>query len=49
MLFHPRKDSDCTLHAQRNLKVSFLLDVFGVRVSCRNLYSVVVYLYVNSS
>ena len=29
--------------------VSFLLNVFGVGVSCRNLYSFVVYLYVNGS
>ena len=29
--------------------VKFLLDVFGVGVSCRNLYSFVVYLYVNGS
>ena len=29
--------------------VQFLLDVFGVGVSCRNLYSFVVYLYVNGS
>ena len=27
----------------------FLLNVFGVGVSCRNLYSFVVYLYVNIS
>ena len=27
----------------------FLLNVFGVSVSCRNLYSYVVYLYVNGS
>ena len=27
----------------------FLLHVFGVDVSCRNLYSFVVYLYVNGS
>ena len=27
----------------------FLLNVFGVGVSCRNLYSSVVYLYVNGS
>ena len=27
----------------------FLLNVFGVGVSCRNLYSFVVYLYVNGS
>ena len=29
--------------------VLFLLNVFGVGVSCRNLYSFVVYLYVNGS
>ena len=29
--------------------VKFLLNVFGVGVSCRNLYSFVVYLYVNGS
>ena len=29
--------------------VWFLLNVFGVGVSCRNLYSFVVYLYVNGS
>ena len=29
--------------------VSFLLNVFGVGVSCRNLYSFVVYLYVKGS
>ena len=29
--------------------MSFLLTVFGVGVSCRNLYSFVVYLYVNVS
>ena len=29
--------------------MSFLLNVFGVGVSCRNLYSFVVYLYVNGS
>ena len=29
--------------------VQFLLNVFGVGVSCRNLYSFVVYLYVNGS
>ena len=29
--------------------VYYLLDVFGVGVSCRNLYSFVVYLYVNGS
>ena len=29
--------------------VLFLLNVFGVGVSCRNLYSFVVYLYVNCS
>ena len=29
--------------------VSFLLNVFGVGVSCRNLYSFAVYLYVNGS
>ena len=29
--------------------VLFLLNVFGVGVSCRNLYHFVVYLYVNSS
>ena len=29
--------------------VYFLLNVFGVGVSCRNLYSFVVYLYVNGS
>ena len=29
--------------------VWFLLNVFGVGVSCRNLYSFVVYLYVNDS
>ena len=29
--------------------VEFLLNVFGVGVSCRNLYSFVVYLYVSSS
>ena len=29
--------------------MEFLLNVFGVGVSCRNLYSFVVYLYVNSS
>ena len=27
--------------------VLFLLNVFGVGVSCRNLYSFVVYLYIN--
>ena len=27
----------------------YLLNVFGVGVSCRNLYSIVVYLYVNGS
>ena len=27
----------------------FLLDCFGLGVSCRNLYSFVVYLYVNGS
>ena len=27
----------------------YLLNVFGVGVSCRNLYSFVVYLYVNGS
>ena len=27
----------------------FLLNVFGVGVSCRNLYSFVVYLYVSSN
>ena len=30
-------------------KPTFLLNVFGVGVSCRNLYSFVVYLYVNGS
>ena len=30
-------------------KTQFLLNVFGVGVSCRNLYSFVVYLYVNGS
>ena len=29
--------------------VEFLLNVFGVGVSCRKLYSFVVYLYVNGS
>ena len=29
--------------------VQFLLNVFGVGVSCRNLYSFAVYLYVNGS
>ena len=29
--------------------VQLLLNVFGVGVSCRNLYSFVVYLYVNCS
>ena len=29
--------------------MQFLLNVFGVGVSCRNLYSFVVYLYVNGS
>ena len=29
--------------------VWFLLNVFGVGVSCRNLYSFVVYLYVSGS
>ena len=29
--------------------VLFLLNVFGVGISCRNLYSYVVYLYVNGS
>ena len=29
--------------------VWFLLNVFGVGVSCRNLFSFVVYLYVNGS
>ena len=29
--------------------VQFLLNVFGVGVSCRNLYSFVVYLYVSGS
>ena len=29
--------------------VYFLLNVFGVRVLCRNLYSFVVYLFVNGS
>ena len=29
--------------------VLFLLNVFGVGVSCRNLFSFVVYLYVNGS
>ena len=29
--------------------VQFLLNGFGVGVSCRNLYSFVVYLYVNGS
>ena len=29
--------------------VKFLLNVFGVGVSCRNFYSFVVYLYVNGS
>ena len=29
--------------------VYFLLNVFGVGVSCRNLYTFVVYLYVNGS
>ena len=29
--------------------VLFLLNVFGVGVLCRNLYSIVVYLYVNGS
>ena len=29
--------------------VQFLLNVFGVGVSCRKLYSFVVYLYVNGS
>ena len=29
--------------------MKFLLNVFGVDVSCRNLYSCVVYLYVNGS
>ena len=27
----------------------FLLNIFGLGVSCRNLYSFVVYLYVNGS
>ena len=31
------------------LLVQFLQNVFGVDVSCRNLYSFVVYLYVNGS
>ena len=29
--------------------MQFLLNVFGVGVSCRNLFSFVVYLYVNGS
>ena len=39
-------------HFTRNYIISqlkFLLNVFGVGVSCRNLYSFVVYLYVNGS
>ena len=32
-----------------SLKLKFLLNVFGVGVSCRKLYSFVVYLYVNGS
>ena len=31
------------------LILTFLLNVLGVGVSCRNLYSFVVYLYVNGS
>ena len=34
---------------RRLFLVLFLLNVFGVGVSCRNLYSFVVYLYVNGS
>ena len=39
-----------TLHLVAwNFIFHFLLNVFGVGVSCRNLYSFVVYLYVNGS
>ena len=33
----------------RQKKANLLLNVFGVGVSCRKLYSFVVYLYVNGS
>ena len=38
-----------TYRSKAVVLVLFLLNVFGVGVSCRNLYSIVVYLYVNGS
>ena len=38
-----------TDRAKAVVLVKFLLNVFGVGVSCRKLYSFVVYLYVNGS
>ena len=38
-----------TYRSKAVVLVWFLLNVFGVGVSCRNLYTFVVYLYVNGS
>ena len=38
-----------TYRSKAVVLVQFLLNVIGVGVSCSNLYSVVVYLYVNGS
>ena len=46
------KPPGCLLATDRSkavVLVLFLLSVFGVGVSCRNLYSFVVYLYVSGS
>ena len=45
--FVHRKDPLATHRSKAVVLVHFLLDVFGVDVSCGNLYSFVVYLYVN--
>ena len=45
----PPGDLLATDRSKAVVLVLFLLNVFGVGVSCRNLYSFVVYLYVNGS
>ena len=48
-IFKPPSSLLATDRSKAVVSVKFLLNVFGVGVSCRKLYSFVVYLYVNGS
>ena len=49
MILKPSGSLLATDRSKAVVLVYFLLNVFGVGVSCRNLYSFVEYLYVNGS